>query len=146
MKRRNFIAASAATVLGAVGLRVAVSDDQSAIVKIIRKKLHYLKIDDADAARFAADAVREKLVSSTRLRVYDAAGWIYTRLSASANGTLGTKIGHTEDRITTQFLISSDFFANGADTSRRVTYLGYYDPMIACKNPFYRRLDAGSGA
>ena len=53
---------------------------------------------------------------------------------------------HLEDRITTQFLISSDFFANGADTSRRVTYLGYYDPMIACKNPFYRRLDTGSGA
>jgi hypothetical protein len=31
---------------------------------------------------------------------------------------------------------SSDFFKNGADESRTVRYIGNYDPLIACGNPF----------
>jgi len=46
----------------------------------------------------------------------------------------------------TQYLISSDFFKNGADKNRTVNYLGYYDPMVACNNPFARPVDAATSA
>ena len=39
------------------------------------------------------------------------------------------------------FLLSSDFFALGADESKTVRYRGYYDPVRQvdrCGNPFAR--------
>ena len=47
-------------------------------------------------------------------------------------------IRHGEERVVSAFLLSSDFFVNGADTSRIVRYLGFYDPLKACSNPFAR--------
>jgi len=38
--------------------------------------------------------------------------------------------------LTVQFLMSTDFFLNGADESRAVTYRTYYDPHDGCSNPF----------
>jgi hypothetical protein len=56
----------------------------------------------------------------------------------SGDGFIDTAIRHGEERVTTLFLLSSDFFVNGADISRPVSYVGYYDPARACGNPFAR--------
>jgi hypothetical protein len=38
--------------------------------------------------------------------------------------------------IHTQYLMSTDFFRHGADESRRIQYVAYYDPSVtACRNP-----------
>ena len=37
----------------------------------------------------------------------------------------------------TRFLASTDFFQNGGDESRPLTYVSYYDPYVStCYNPF----------
>jgi hypothetical protein len=42
-----------------------------------------------------------------------------------------------DEAVVTAFLLSSDFFQNGADETRTVRYLAYYDPYkYACGNPF----------
>jgi hypothetical protein len=138
MKRRTFLASAAALLVGVIGWRAAASSPESAVIKVVHKKLDYLKLDAAGVRRFAADLVARKAISSARLRVIDAAGELYTGLSMSHDGALVNAIRHGEDRIVTQYLISSDFFKNGADKSRTVQYLGYYDPLVACNNPFAR--------
>ena len=35
-----------------------------------------------------------------------------------------------------QLLLSTDFFLNGADESKVVRYVRYYDPIRGCRNPF----------
>ena len=44
-----------------------------------------------------------------------------------------------EERICAAFLMSSDFFTNGADETRPVRYLALYEPTkVGCTNPFAR--------
>jgi hypothetical protein len=38
--------------------------------------------------------------------------------------------------VYTNYLLSTDFFRHGGDASRRVRYVGYYDPAVTpCNNP-----------
>jgi|ERR1035441_5823035 hypothetical protein len=138
MKRRTFLVSAAAAFGGVIAWRLSSSKEQTAIVKVIYKRLAYLKLDDAGVRRFAIDMSAHKAISGLRLRILDAAGGLYTRLSPTPGGRIDRALRHGEDRIVTQYLISSDFFIHGADKSRTVNYLGYYDPLVACNNPFAR--------
>jgi hypothetical protein len=146
MRRRTFLLATTAAICGVIGWDFATSKDQSAIIKVLHKKLYYLRLDDAGVRRFAADIDRLGIVSSLRLHTIDAAGGLYTRHTLNADNALGRALRHGEDRVVTQYLISSDFFINGADKNRTVNYLGYYDPMVACNNPFARPVDVATSA
>jgi len=146
MRRRTFLLSTAAAICGAIGWDFATSADQSAIVKVLHKKLHYLRLDDAGVRRFAADIAGLGIVSSLRLHVIDAADGLYTRRTLNPDTGLGRALRHGEDKVVTQYLMSSDFFINGADKNRTVSYLGYYDPLVACNNPFARPVDAGTPA
>ena len=43
------------------------------------------------------------------------------------------------DAVRAQFLLSTDFFRFDGDESRRITYVGYYDPAVTpCNNPLAR--------
>lgn len=138
MQRRVFLLSSTAVVCGAMGLGAALSSDERAIIKVVYKKLHYLRLDDSGVRHFAADIAKTGIISGFRLHLIDAADGLYTQHDLSPDGHLGRALRHGEDRVTTQFLMSSDFFMNGFDKSRTINYLGYYDPMVACNNPFAR--------
>lgn len=139
MNRRQFSAAALiATVLGAAGLRYAMSRDQDGIIAAIRKRLGYLRLDEAGLRRFADDLAATHEISSTRLRVVGAAAPLYQRIEPRHWTTVGPAVRHSEDHVTTQYLLSSDFFINGADEKRLVRYLGLYDAMRPCANPFAR--------
>ena len=138
MKRRTFVLSTAAGVLGLVSLRYGLSKPESAIAKVLYKRLPYLKLDEAGVRRFAADVCARDVISNFRLDMLDSAGPLYTGIAMSPDGRIGSTLRHGEDRVVTQYLISSDFFINGADINRIVLYRGYFNPMIACGNPFAR--------
>jgi len=146
MKRRTFLQTTAIALGGVVAWRLAVSNDEDAVVKVLYKKLAYLHLEEEGVRQFAADLSRKFIISGFRLHLIDAAGGLYTGSHLSADGKPGRALRHGEDRVTTQYLMSSDFFINGADKARTVKYLGYYDPMVACNNPFARPIDLGSAA
>jgi hypothetical protein len=77
--------------------------------------------------------------------VLDAAGPLYSMLALDEDNELVNFIRHGEDRVITQYLISSDFFTNGADTTRIVHYVRYYDGQTPCSNPFARRVPSFAG-
>lgn len=137
MRRRDLVLGGLA-VLGALGLRIALSTSQSAIVKVVHKRLGYLKLDSEGVRLFAADLAKRDIVSPARLRILDSSGNLYTHSVMTSHGKLINAIHHGEDRVTSAYLMSSDFFKNGADESRQISYLGYYDPMVACNSPFAR--------
>jgi hypothetical protein len=138
VKRRHLLVAGLAGLGGVVALRLGLTSPESAIVKAVYKKLGYMKLDDAGVHQFARDLDARQIVSRFRLRIIDAVGPLYTGTALAGRNKLDDGIHHGEDRITTLFLMSSDFFKNGSDVSRVVHYLGYYDPMVACNNPFAR--------
>jgi len=144
MQRRIFLISTAAAFCGAIAWRLESGSETSAIAKVLYKRLDYLKLDDAGVRRFASDMAARKVISGLRLRVTDAAGVLYTRHSLTPDSKLGQAIRHGEDRMVTLYLMSSDFFANGANKNRTVNYLGYYDPLVACNNPFARPVSAPS--
>ncbi|MCP4039086.1 MAG: hypothetical protein GY944_28145 [bacterium] len=77
--------------------------------RALRKHFHYLKIDEDVIAAFAHDLTQNQ----------------------------GAWRPATSPRPYTRFLASTDFFQNGADESRPLRYVRYYDPYLsACYNPF----------
>jgi len=138
MKRRYFLLSGLAGICGIAGWRFAVSSEQAAIAKVLHKRLDYLRLDPAGVQQFCRDLSATGVISSGRLRFIDALGPIYTLPALSADNKMDNSICHGEDRVVTLYLLSTDFFKNGADLNRTVSYVRYYDPLIACGNPFAR--------
>lgn len=86
------------------------SRDPERLAAELRRHFDYLELDEESLARYARDYLRY-------LAPPDLAGTdLYTR-----------------------FLLSNDFFQNGADESRPMHYVTLYDPYVtACRNPFAR--------
>jgi hypothetical protein len=138
MKRRMFVLSGFAVILGGAAVRIALSDKYAAVAKILHKRLDYLTLDPQGVAQFAQDIVADG-ISGSKMILVDAMGPLYTDTQLSPDDKIGATVRHGEDRVVTQYLLSSDLFINGADTSRIVRYRGYYNPMVACAgNPFAR--------
>ena len=140
LKRRHFLLAGAAAIGGLGAWRFHRATVQDAIVTVLHERLSYLKLDEAGVIAFAREVARRNAISPAKLRATDALGSLYSSLS---NRLIDTKLGkrlflHGEERITTLYLLSSDFFRNGSDVSKTVHYISYYDPTVACGNPFAR--------
>ena len=104
----------------------------------MRKTLPFLRIDDSDLQRFAHNYMDYALPAhqvwlwahAHLALVHRYTGFLYRRRDADLFRAL-------DDTASSTFLLSSDFFEHGADESRQVRYLRYYDPYaFACGNPF----------
>jgi hypothetical protein len=130
-------------VSGVFAWRFVRSSDTEAIVMIIKKRLNYLILDDDNLRQFAKELSASNQVSAKKLRIVPMLGALYEYLPGSGNFIFDA-LRHGEERVVSSFLLSSDFFVNGADESRPVKYLGMYDPLRACGNPFARPVGAAT--
>ena len=103
------------------------------IVYVLRDKLSYLSLEERDLQVFA-DAFASD---------YGTIGYKGHLLALSrpflslVDKVRGDEITRFEDRVVSEFLLSSDFFRNAADETRPVRYVAYYNPYnLACANPF----------
>ncbi len=88
---------------------VAAVDPNEPLTHVLRRHFHYLEIDDAVFAAFARDLTKHQ-------------GLWHPKKSPPPFS---------------RFLASTDFFQNGADESRALGYVSYYDPYVSpCYNPF----------
>lgn len=133
-----------AGLTGLVTWRFIRSSDEDAIVAVLKKRLDYLILDENGLRVFARDLAAQQIISSHKLRMLDFAGPVYSQLSLAAySSALTHAIRHGEERIVTQYLLSSDFFLAGADETRKVRYYRYYDPTRnprPCSTPFARSI------
>jgi hypothetical protein len=148
--RRRFlqvaVGGGVACVGGFAGWRYATATEEDAIVAVLRRRLHFLRLDPPGLQAFAAALVARGVVSGHRLRLIAAAGALYRDLPVRpAEGVLAKELQHGEERVVSLYMLSSDFFVNGADEARSVRYLAFYDPLVdprGCANPFARPMEA----
>lgn len=134
------LGAAGAVGLGIYGLgRVGF---QMEVASIVRRRLGFLKLDDAGVRAFAKDQTRatfgKKVPTWNRLRYHLLASGTssFKRFYRSADRP--SRADMFEDALVSTYLLSSDFFWNGSDESRKVGYVAYYDPNRPCNNPFAR--------
>jgi hypothetical protein len=143
MKRRKFLFAGLGViaVVGAGGIVLGPMAAESEIVAHVRQRLSFLKLDEAGLKAFAKDQVAVLLAKRPTWN-----RWKYHFMSVFSKSF--TRYEHSndtrnrrqrlEDNIASTYLLSSDFFVNGADQSQVVQYVAFYDPLRGCGNPFAR--------
>jgi hypothetical protein len=134
--RRRLLAVCGGIIAGYAGWSYFGSSDREAFVTVVRRRLDYLKLDLEGVDAFARDMAAAHVISNGRLRFLNVVKPLYLHVPLSPRSRLGGALRHGEERVVTTYLLSSDFLINGADESRIVRYLGFYDPMRACGNPF----------
>jgi hypothetical protein len=142
IKRRGVllggIGAVALLAAGAIGAELI---DEAEIAASVRRGLSFLNLDEDGPRAFAKDKVAELLAKrpswlriKSRIRTMLAKPTVHWGFSDDKRTSKQRK----EDSLATLYLLSSDFFRNGADTSRVVRYVALYDPVRACGSPFAR--------
>ncbi len=95
--------------------RAQMAPQHPLLTRALRAHFRYLEFDDAVIEAFAKDLTRHQ----------------------------GPWHPRTSPPPFTRFLASTDFFQNGADETRALTYVRYYDPYASpCYNPFAPRSNA----
>lgn len=139
MKRRAFVLAGVGAASAWVAWQLVGGNAEETVAMVVRRRLDYLKLDSEGLRRFSREMVALHAISNTKMHVLSGIRSAYTRTRlSSGNNSLAYMLRHGEDRIVSAYLISSDFFANGADVSRVVKYHGMLNARRACSNPFAR--------
>lgn len=129
------VAGLGALTLGRLGL-------EREIVSVLHRRLDFLTLDEEGVRAFARDQAAatfsKKIPTWTRLRYHflSVGAPSFARFYRSADHR--SRVAQLEDTLVSTYLLSSDFFTNGADESRTVKYVAYFDPMRACQDPFAR--------
>jgi hypothetical protein len=139
MRRRTFLLSGAAVISALAAWQYFGANVVDVIQMIVRKRLDYLALDPEGLERFAHDMAALHINSKARLQTVSFLRPAYVRFPlSSGHNRFAYLLRHGEDRIVSTYLISSDFFVNGMNESRVVSYLGLPDPLRACGNPFAR--------
>ncbi|MGO9931297.1 MAG: hypothetical protein ACLPV8_05740 [Steroidobacteraceae bacterium] len=141
INRRRILVGLGIAALAAFGVWGADVAGEAEIVSAVRRRLGFLRIDNAGLHSFAKDYIRALLAK--RPSWYR---WKYHIQSLFRNP--GARWGvstdtrsrreRIEDNLATLYLLSSDLFLKGADESRTIQYVSLYDPMRPCGSPFAR--------
>lgn len=127
IKRRRFLViAGGGTLIAALAsAKFFATSFEDSTEKLIKRELHFLKLDDDGVAAFVSQYAR------TKDRNY--------KLILKSYGLLGidsTRSGKVHQLVST-YLLSTDFFANDMDESRVIKFVALYDPYLRpCVHPF----------
>jgi hypothetical protein len=142
IKRRRFLkvglGVAALAALGVWGVDIA---SEAEIASAVRRRLGFLRLDEAGLHSFAKDYVRALLAkrpSWYRWKYHFQSLFRKPGVRWGLSTDTRSRRERLEDNLATLYLLSSDLFVNGADESRVVQYVGLYDPMHPCGSPFAR--------
>ena len=142
--RRGFTLATAMAVAGAClyttgwwFFKVRTGDYSDIVLAVLRKHLGHMRIKDSDFERFAAEFTPS--YGTPAMSWAGMAAPVYRWTALRRFIPRETRFQHFEEDVVGKFLLSTDFFWRGADESREIVYVGYYDPYgRPCQNPFAR--------
>ena len=141
--RRRFLAITSGVVVaaavGVVGIAPSVTEAQ--IVSHVRRRLSFLKLDEAGLHAFAKDQVAALLAKRptwNRMKYHFLSIFTNSFTKYDRSNDRRSRVERMTDGFASTYLLSSDFFVNGADQTQVVQYLSLYDPLRACGNPFAR--------
>lgn len=107
------------------------------IVAILKNKLGKLKIKNDDLLVFANEYVESKQRYKKQFTYLSLLSSIFIVITPYALLPMNHPLKRMEDNIVSNFLLSTDFFQQGANSNNEVRYLGFYDPyQRPCTNFF----------
>lgn len=139
--RRKFFALGAGIIGGAVAVTTAYKwlggKPQNVIISILNRRLTQLNVDKTSFGPFSIAYLDYRKEYRKQLSIMSIVSWPLQYLSPYAVLPQGSPIHRLEDNIVSMYLMSTDFFQNGANEKRQIQYLSFYDPYISvCRNPF----------
>jgi hypothetical protein len=131
ISRRKIIAiAGAGAIASVTGLFVSwkTARETDIVVAILRRRLRPLKADRAIFEEFSRDYILTRLDYAKQMRLLGAVSGLLSIVTPYQLLPLGHPWRRLENNIVSMFLLSTDFFQNGADPQKKIQYLGLYDP------------------
>ena len=128
-------------VVGLGGIAFGPMAARSEIADHVRKRLSFLKLDEAGLEMFAkdqVDALLAKRPTWTRMKYHFLAVFSKSFTKYEQSTDTRTRMQRMADTFAATYLLSSDFFINGSDESKTIQYISFYDPLRGCGNPFAR--------
>ncbi len=139
MIRRTYIGVNLLLLLSAL-LGTRICNFKFTCGNIIRSDIRKILIDEGSVDQFLNEA--DKACFWTEFSIYKK---IFVMVQHPLYSEYDFKLPFFNEyelfrnRVTGQFLLSTDLFYQDYFPSRRVSYLGYHNPyMSACSNPFIR--------
>jgi hypothetical protein len=141
--RRRFllIGSGVAVILGLGVVGIAPAFTESQIVSHVRRRLSFLKLDEAGLNAFAKDQVSALLAKRptwNRMKFHFLSIFTHTFTKYDRSDDHRSRVERMTDNFSQTYLLSSTFFLNGADPTQLVEYVALYDPLRPCGNPFAR--------
>jgi hypothetical protein len=141
-RRRFLLIASGVVVAAAVGVvGIAPSVTEAQIVSHVRRRLSFLKLDEAGLHAFAKDQVAALLAKRptwNRMKYHFLSIFTKSFSKYDHSSDRRSRVERMTDGFASTYLLSSDFFVSGANPAEVVHYLSLYDPLRPCGNPFAR--------
>jgi hypothetical protein len=132
---------AAAAAFGVWGVDLA---SEAEIASAVRRRLGFLRLDDAGLHSFAKDYIHSMLAkrpSWYRWKYHIQSLFRKPGARWGISTDTRSRRERIEDNLATLYLLSSDLFLKGADESRIIQYVSLYDPMRACGVPFARPVE-----
>lgn len=115
---------------------------KNTIFTVFEKRLSYLKWDKTEVMIFIQDFmanIDNKIYIQNKLNKFSFLYPLYNYTNLLDKTPFASKIRSFEEKVVTNFLLSTNFFREGADETKPVKYLFYYDPYKApCQNPLVK--------
>ncbi|MDH4043250.1 MAG: hypothetical protein OEY20_13970 [Gemmatimonadota bacterium] len=138
--RRWFLGSLGALLAGSLGWWGVGREWSASIRSLVARRLYFLDLDPAGLDAFARDAMADpQLPFPKHMHVRRWFFSLYSRVPVRLFPLLPARdrLAGLEARVVQKYLLSTDFFLQGADESVTVRYRAYFDPYRRpCVNPF----------
>ncbi len=137
IKRRRFLKIlGLAGIASVIGLGLTPGFEEM-VHRLIKNAYRNLSVDDEEIVKFIDEAHRINLWEWLNIGPREKMVIIVFGLLNNPYLPYYRVYHRLVVRITNPFILSTDFFRNGMDTSQPVRYLGIYNPYaMPCANPF----------
>src|SRR4051812_1845325 len=140
LSRRTFLAMSLSGLGALYGIyKWRLGDAGDVIIAILKRRIGYLQTEPGSLRTFADEYIAAQRDYESQLRALSMVALPLQVASPYAWLKPGRALRRLEDNVVSRYLLSTDFFQNGADEGQPVRYVAFYDPYAApCRNPFAR--------
>lgn len=121
-------------------------DAADLIVAILERRVGFLRVDRETFRTFALAYIQANPRHESRLSTASViTGPLQWVRPHRWGGPVGDAFRRLDDSVVATYLLSTDFFYHGADETRVVSYVEYFDPLSGvCRNPFARQAGVDS--
>lgn len=139
--RRTILLGSLAGLVGARFLYKWYWGDPAQVIEaILARRLGHIRTEAKAFSAFSTQYLKARKEHEEQLRHLSTASLFLHFFSPYSWVGSRHPLRRLENNVVSMFLLSTDFFENGADESRLVKYVAFYDPTAAiCRNPFVNK-------